>query len=258
MDARIQVRNLPHWNFPGAVYFVTACLAGSIPARGLLDISRYRASLLQRPRPEKVSLPEWELRRWKLVFARRDEWLDLRPAVRYLADERLAKVVQDALYHFAGERYDLLSYVVMPSHIHWVFRPRPEWEQSLGQAAAERSPRERILHGLKRHCALEGNRLLDRQGAFWQDESYDHCPRDEDELERIIHYVEENPVKAGFVTTPEAWPFSSAKDRREWGLEFGQPLLRPLVGQVYNLSGPRNGQVINLSHKSASCPGDSP
>ena len=47
----IRRRNLPHWDVPTAAYFVTVCLEGSIPARGLLDIQSYRAELEQRPRP---------------------------------------------------------------------------------------------------------------------------------------------------------------------------------------------------------------
>jgi hypothetical protein len=227
MKPRVQLRHLPHWNLPEATYFITSCLAGSLPAQGLLDLERYHTRLQQQPRPAGVSLDEWKMRQWKRHFARRDEWLDQRPAVRYLGDERLADVVRDALYHFAGERHDLLAYVIMPSHFRWVFRPRPEWEAGFGPGAEERSARERIMHSLKRHTALQCNRLLGRQGAFWQDESYDHCPRDADELQRIITYVELNPVKGGLVATPEEWSFSSARDRRDWCLEFGQPLLRP-------------------------------
>jgi hypothetical protein len=50
--------------------------------------------------------------------------------------------------------------------------------------------------------------------------------RDVDELERIIRYVEEGPVKAGLVAAPEDWPFSSAHDRKLFGLELGEPLVR--------------------------------
>ncbi|MCI0376721.1 MAG: hypothetical protein L0215_03870, partial [Gemmataceae bacterium] len=67
----------------------------------------------------------------KLMFARFDEEIDLRPAVRHLEIAELATVVRDGLYHFAGERYDLLAYVVMPSHFHWVFHPREAWVRSL-------------------------------------------------------------------------------------------------------------------------------
>ena len=83
------------------------------------------------------------------------------------------------------------------------------------------------MHTLKRYTAGECNRKLGRSGAFWQDESYDHCVRDDDELERIIRYVESNPVNAGLVDHPAAWRFSSAHDRVQTATPVGQPLLLP-------------------------------
>jgi hypothetical protein len=47
----IRRRNLPHWDVPTAAYFVTTCLKGSIPARGLLDLESYREELARRARP---------------------------------------------------------------------------------------------------------------------------------------------------------------------------------------------------------------
>ena len=35
--------------------------------------------------------------------------------------------------------------------------------------------------------------------------------RPEEELQAVIEYVEENPVKAGLVETKEQWPLSSAR-----------------------------------------------
>ena len=236
-------RRLPHWDLPAATYFVTACLAGSIPAEGLLDLAGYRARLAKMPAPRRVPKKKWDDVRWKRVFARSDWWLDHHSAVRHFADPDLAASVVDAIYHWAGRRYDVLAYVVMPSHLHWVFRPRDEAENVeqvadllrkgervsdlFHESAKTRSARERIMHTLKSHTGLECNKRLGHCGALWQDESYDHCVRDEDELERIIEYVEFNPVQAGLVTTPAQWRFSSAHDRAEFGIPEGSPLLRP-------------------------------
>src|SRR5262245_27164955 len=127
----IRRRNLPHWDVPTAAYFVTACLDGSIPGRGLLDSQSYRADLDQRSRPEDQGEEEWAVTRWKRSFARTDLWLDRAEGTRLLADDRLAQIVVDALCFFAGERYDLLGYVVMPSHLHWVFQPLERWLSTL-------------------------------------------------------------------------------------------------------------------------------
>jgi hypothetical protein len=56
---------------------------------------------------------------------------------------------------------------------------------------------------LKGFTGHEANRLLGRNGAFWQDESYHHLGRDSTSFERIRNYIEWNPVKAGLAGTPE-------------------------------------------------------
>src|SRR6266852_5104312 len=68
------------------------------------------------------------------------------------------------------------------------------------------------LKGFTGHTA---NRLLGRSGAFWQDESRDHLVRDSESFERIRHYFEWNPVKAGLAGTPEEFAWSSATPARK-------------------------------------------
>ena len=219
MQERFTRRRLPHWDEPGATYFVTTCLLGSIPAQGLLEIERVRHRLRQQSCPAGGPSDDWNTRQWKRVFATREEWLDCKPAVRYLEDQRLAAEVVKSLRHFDAERYDLIAWAVMPSHLHWIFRPCDEWVQSLGTEAEARSPRQRIQHSVNLHTARACNRLLGRTGGFWQRESYDHCVRDEEELERIVLYIHANPVRAGVVEHATDYCFSSAREHalREGG-----------------------------------------
>ena len=223
-EALFRKRRLPHWDVPEATYFVTACLAGSFPASGLLELLQYRRLLEERPCPVDIDEAEWEIQKHKLIFGRFDRWLDYKPTVQHLEDRRLAAKVREAIYHFAGERYDVYAYVIMPSHFHWLFRPKEDWVRTLKSQQTERKPREIIMHTLKLHTATECNRLLGQKGHFWQAESYDHCVRSEAELSRIIEYIEMNPVQASYTTSTEEWPFSSAKDRREWNVGYGVPL----------------------------------
>ena len=69
------------------------------------------------------------------------------------------------------------------------------------------------MHSLKSYTAHRANQLLQRTGAFWQRESYDHWVRDDDELERIVSYIARNPVTAGLCAEPHLWRYSSAFDR---------------------------------------------
>ena len=84
------------------------------------------------------------------------------------------------------------------------------------------------MHSLKSFTANECNKLLNRSGAFWQDESYDHWVRDEAELLRIIAYVEQNPVKAGLAQSAAEFRYSSAYDRKLWGISIGEALVPPV------------------------------
>src|SRR5205807_5531025 len=45
---------------------------------------------------------------------------------------------------------------------------------------------------------------------FWQDESFDRYLRRSSQIERTIDYIENNPVSARLVGSPESWPWSSA------------------------------------------------
>ena len=84
----------------------------------------------------------------------------------------------------------------MPNHVHMLVTPSV--------------PSTKWLGPLKGFTAYQANRILARTGAFWQEESYDHVVRSEAGLERVRQYIENNPVKAGLVTSAEDYRWSSA------------------------------------------------
>ncbi|MFM9058076.1 MAG: transposase [Planctomycetaceae bacterium] len=205
MDGLFRRRNLPHLDVAGGTYFVTFCLAGSLSASGALAIAtRYRRRALHPPAGHPPS--QWRAACAAEAFAAADRVLDLSPAHRWLADHRLARIVEEAILHRHGISYALLAYVVMPSHCHVVFTP-------LADEAGGRPAREVIVRSLKRHTAAGCNRVLGRTGCFWQPESFDRVIRGTAGIERVIAYVERNPVKAGLCALPEQWEFSSARSR---------------------------------------------
>ena len=87
---------------------------------------------------------------------------------------------------------------VVPNHVHMVITPE--------------SPFSELMRWLKWTTARRSNQLLGRRGiTFWQDESYDHWIRTTAEFEKIVAYVEWNPVAAGLVEQTEQWQWSSGK-----------------------------------------------
>jgi len=113
-------------------------------------------------------------------------------------------LVAEALHYRDGKVYGLDAYCIMPNHVHVVFTPLPEGADSYCAVST-------IMHSLKRHTAHQANRVLGRQGTFWQGESYDHVVRDEEELHRIITYVLNNPVKGGLVQIRDDWRWKYCK-----------------------------------------------
>jgi putative transposase len=130
----------------------------------------------------------------------------------YLRQPEMAKMVVDAIYYREKDlkHYDLHAFVVMANHVHILITPRV--------------PVSKLMQSLKRFTGLEGNRMLGLAGAFWQDESYDRLVRDGMEFERIVRYIERNPVNAGLAVRPEEFRWSSA-----WPIgnrpQVGQPAL---------------------------------
>ena len=135
-------------------------------------------------------------------FAAFDRLLDARATgPQWLTRLEIAQSVIDVL--LAGQRrgfFELGSWVVMPNHIHVLLDPSVEVS--------------RIVSGVKASSAREANRILNRTGAFWSRDYFDRFVRDSADEQRIVRYIENNPVKAGLCHEPADWPFSSATAKK--------------------------------------------
>ena len=246
MGERYWQRILPHWEKPGAAYFVTYRLFGSLP-RPLIDQLQAKRKRLEAEQPRQgEGEREKKLRTKKAVFSRWDDELAKRTDNSWLTQPKIAKMVRENLHYHAGTKYDLFAYVIMPNHVHVLFQP---CEDSAGQAARapdatapcpgyvefpqsptfEKSGEEGlvlpgIIHSLKSYTANEANKILGNTGHFWQPGYFDHWVRDLNEFGRIAEYIEHNPVAASLADTPATWRWSSAYDRSLLGSEPGEPL----------------------------------
>jgi REP element-mobilizing transposase RayT len=91
-----------------------------------------------------------------------------------------------------GATIDLHAVVVMPTHAHLLFSPLRNaegWLVCLPQVM-------RLIKGRSAHFI---NRLLDRRGPVWQEESFDHVLRSNESLNEKVNYICQNPVRAGLV-----------------------------------------------------------
>jgi tRNA threonylcarbamoyl adenosine modification protein (Sua5/YciO/YrdC/YwlC family) len=187
---------LPHWTQQGATYAVTFRLADALPGDVVAKWEFDRREIAARARRQNRELTEAEEQRLAELFSQKVEsYLDAGHGECWLRDERIARMVRDALLHFQAQRYDLVAWCIMPNHVHAIVRP-------MGKHALSE-----ILHSWKSFTAQRANRFLTREGKFWQPESYDHLIRNEQDFRNQVRYVLENPNKAGL----KSWPWVDAR-----------------------------------------------
>jgi REP element-mobilizing transposase RayT len=191
---------LPHLKREGSIYFVTFRLADSLPAAKIAQLKQERQIILEQAHAQKHPLTwheEQQLLNW--YCERVETLLDSGMGSCWLSKPEVATIVAGALRFFERQRYDLRAWVVMPNHVHAVVWPHPGHTLST------------VLHSWKSYTSKQANKALGRTGkSFWQDESFDHWIRDQDECARLVAYVENNPVKAGLCRSPADWTYSSA------------------------------------------------
>jgi len=185
-EVRIRDRGrLPHWEKEGAVYFITFRLVDSLPKSVLDRIESERQATVTTANQLHRALSADERRKiQRLSTPVIEQFLDKGAGRCHLRNPVVAEEMANTLRHFDQRRYRLFAWCIMPNHVHVVVRLFPR--ENLAS----------VVHSLKSFSAKHANRILGAHGAFWQREYYDHLIRDEEEFERAIRYVAENPAKA--------------------------------------------------------------
>jgi len=204
-------RNLPHWQIAGEEYFVTIRLANSLPAAVIKDIKRQRREFkITSQNKEKLWKADKKLNERRL-FKKYEKLLDNpKSGPQWLRLKDVANIAKDSLHYRDGVEFDLYAYCIMSNHIHIVFRHLNKEDKSNDNL--KYAPVTNILKSFKSFTGLHANRVLQRQGAFWQEESFDRIIRNQKELENVIAYTLNNPVKANLVSSWKEWPHSYCKE----------------------------------------------
>ena len=113
----------------------------------------------------------------------------------YLIDKELDKSLKGAYFYgrvlnFSkefiisknGNLFDLVSFVIMPNHIHLLFKEKQKIDVA-------------VKH-LKGALSYEINKILNRQGKFFANGYYDKLIRDQNHFNIVYNYIKNNPIKA--------------------------------------------------------------
>ncbi len=190
---------LPHWEVGERPQFITFRLADSLPRQVAERLAEegHLGARASCPHDDENAAETAALRKDQARQAV-DEALDAGHGTCHLQDHRIAELVENALLHFDGTRYKLHAWTIMPNHVHVLVTPLHDNSLSA------------IMHSWKSFTAKEANNLLERIGAFWQEEYFDRMIRDESHWHATLDYIEYNPVKAGLCQRPEQWAYGSA------------------------------------------------
>jgi putative transposase len=130
-------------------------------------------------------------------------------------------LLRNIRYYQRQYKFDILGYVIMPSHFHWIIQINP----SYGSVSD-------IMRDIKKYSAwdlmdaikqdgqtsllklfLESARNTNSQRRkFWMSRFDDEVIQNEEMLISKLDYIHNNPVKAGLVEDPEEYHFSSARN----------------------------------------------
>ncbi|MFN0020218.1 MAG: transposase [Pirellulaceae bacterium] len=194
-DVYITARKLPHWEQAGGTYFITFRAKDSLPRPVMIRLTWERNEWL-RARGIHVEDPEWRVQIRKLSRADQrtyyemftGRWMDLLDDCHgecLLRQSRFSALVAESLLFFDGDRYVMGDFVVMPNHVHLLVQ-----FPAVG-------PLRKQCRSWKRFTATQINKVLGRNGEFWQEESFDHLVRSAEQYEWLRKYLADNPVKAG-------------------------------------------------------------
>ena len=157
-----------------------------------------QASSLQdknKTQTQASSLHKIETRR---ILKLLDKYEDAGYGQCYLKDDRAAEIVKNALFYYHQVKYEVISWCIMPNHVHVLISLLKEVSLS------------EILHSWRSFSSNEINKLFNRTGRLWMPEYFDRYIRDEDHFNNVVNYIHNNPVKAGLVDDPTRYRWSSA------------------------------------------------
>lgn len=202
-------RHLPHFQQSGQTYFVTWCTKDAVPPKALesytQQLKRLRSEIdiaknnkINEKTIDDLKIEYYRIR--KKYMKTFDDLLHLQTKfIVDLSKKENAQVVINALCFWEGKRIENYAICVMSNHVHWVFKTFEKNENG------ELVYLQDILQSVKRFSANQINKLENRAGILWHNESYDTTIRDDLHIHNAIEYTISNPILAGLVENWWEW-----------------------------------------------------
>ncbi len=206
---------LPHLTPVGATFFVTFRLADALPQSVVSELEEEYIN--ERNLFKAIRSPEANKRKIRTQqqrFLKIDSELDKGLFGEcILKNKEIARLIAMEIKRFDGTLYHLLSYCIMPNHVHLIFDTSAQLTDGLLEDIIPVNYVQlgKIIKTLKGKTARLANQLLGRRGTFWQKDYYDRYIRNDRQLEDVVNYIINNPIKAGLAQNWDDWPYTYLK-----------------------------------------------
>ena len=108
-------------------------------------------------------------------------------------------LVNNTLQYYKEENYEVLSYCLMPNHVHLLIK-------------TDTKAISFFMRRLNSMYAIYFNNKYNNVGHLFQDKFYDNLITNDIEMLVVSRYIHLNPVKAKMVEAPEEYKWSSYKE----------------------------------------------
>jgi len=128
-----------------------------------------------------------------------------------LTDEYVRIALREGIHEVRQSMpFKIDAWVLLPDHLHTIWT-LPENDDNFGSrwAVIKRIVSKRCDSLKSSESSVSNSRGKRGEVSFWQRRFWEHCIRDEQDLQRHLDYTHWNPVKHGYVKRVIDWPYST-------------------------------------------------
>jgi putative transposase len=102
--------------------------------------------------------------------------------------------------------FEINAMVVMPDHLHCLWTlPKNDSDYSTRWALIKAN----FSRAITKTELIKATRLKKGERGIWQRRFWEHTIRDDQDFYNHIEYIHNNPIKHGYVSNAQDWPYSS-------------------------------------------------
>ncbi|RYD49769.1 MAG: hypothetical protein EOP85_00985 [Verrucomicrobiaceae bacterium] len=189
---------LPHWKQDEVMQFVTFRLGDSLPNEKIRHW-RHQKLLWDKNNPEPWTPDQFAEYHRRFTW-RLEKWLDGCEGSCLFREAQNREILEAVLMFDEGAKVEHHAWVIMPNHVHLLFKPL--------------APLEKLIQAWK---SLSARRI--GRGSIWQQNYRDTMIRDSQHFANAVRYIRRNPFKArlpvGDFTSWESERAKGVPDKRD-------------------------------------------